>query len=82
MSKPTMSAPLRPKRSLSEPAASTSAANAKLNASTIHSRSRLVASSSRVRVGSETFTIIVATLIVNAARQRTARTARLVDGIT
>src|SRR4051812_14231461 len=73
---PISSAPLRPNRSLSEPAASTNPANTRLKTSTIHSRSPVVADSSLVRVGSETFTIMVARLMVNEARHSTASASR------
>ncbi len=67
----------RPKRSLSEPPASTRAANAKLNASTIHSRSRVDAPISVASVGSAILMIVVETFTTNTAIQSVMSTAVL-----
>src|SRR4051794_6355743 len=71
--RPASSMPLRPKRSERLPAASTDAANSRLNASTIHCSWALEASSSRTRVGSATLTIVVSRLIANAASSSETR---------
>jgi hypothetical protein len=74
---PARSIPLRPTRSLRLPDASSSAANTRLYASTIHCRSLVHACSSRTRDGSATFTIVVSRLIANAARSNETRTSGL-----
>ena len=65
--RPASSIPLRPKRSDRLPAASTDAANSRLNASTTHCSCELDACSWRTSVGSATLTIVVSRLITNAA---------------
>src|SRR3954451_9301433 len=65
--RPASSIPRRPNLSERLPAASTDAANSRLNASTTHCSWAFDASSSRTRVGSATLTIVVSRLITNAA---------------
>jgi hypothetical protein len=71
--RPASSIPLRPNRSERLPAASTEAANSRLNASTTHCSCELDACSSRTSVGSATLTIVVSRLITNAANSSEMR---------
>jgi hypothetical protein len=71
--RPASSMPLRPNLSERLPAASTDAANSRLNASTTHWSWAFDASSSRTRVGSATLTIVVSRLITNAASSSETR---------
>ena len=70
--RPASSIPLRPTRSLRLPDTSSSAANTRLYASTIHCSWLFDACSSRTSVGSATFTIVVSRLITNAATSSAA----------
>ena len=75
--RPASSIPLRPNRSERLPAASTDAANSRLNASTTHCNCALDACSSRTSVGSATLTIVVSRLITNAAKSSEIRISGL-----
>ena len=79
--KPMSSIGRRPKRSLNEPPASTSAANARLKASTIHSRSRVDAPISVASVGSAMLMIVVETFTTNTARHSVISTAVLLTDL-
>jgi hypothetical protein len=68
--RPAGSVPLRPRRSDGLRATSTSAAKARLSASTTHRRSLVVALSWRTRVGSATFTMVTSRLTISAAGHR------------
>jgi hypothetical protein len=73
---------LRPNLSLSDPAANTSAANARLKASTIQRRSRVDASSSMTRVGSAMFTIVVDTFTTKTAAHRATSASAFLERLT
>ena len=70
---PASSIPLRPNRSDRLPNVSSSAAKARLKASTTHCSWVVVAWSSRTSEGSATLTIVVSRLIANAASSRATR---------
>ena len=76
ITRPTVSAPLRPKRSPSAPKVRRSPANTSVYASTTHWRPVMLVPRSRWRVGSATLTIVLSITMTSRLTQSTARVSQ------